>query len=488
VIGAYAEMAAIHAPMLILATLLGSAAIVALIPNARLSWFVACLAALAASVAASFAGVRKLLDPTPLPEAQAGVALMFDGVGAFAAPLIAILTLLALLTAAPLLRPAADRAWAHAMALTLALAAGWIGALFARDLIGLVVATQIGWLAGVALVAIAGERGRGALNGALRMWSVGGAGAALMLLGAAFVARGQGAMEIAAAASAHIEARVMTAIGYVLMLLPLAVAAGLAPLQAWAGPALGRANAFVLMAVGVTGAIGAMAALTRITAYAATAPAVAENVAAALALLGAASVLIGAAQAIGAVNVHRLVAYAGATQAGCILLTIALGSLAGFGAALVQIFAWAVAAVALAIGAAAAQNAEAAALDGLSRRAPLASFAMTLGALSLMGAPLTIGFLGRWRLVEAGVGAGWWWATGAAVAASLAAVFYGGRLIERIYFRRVTEASEADRDPWRAARVPVAAAAIVAIGYAFAPQLLLQAASRAAALALGHGS
>ena len=33
--------------------------------------------------------------------------------------------------------------------------------------------------------------------------------------------------------------------------------------------------------------------------------------------------------------------------------------------------------------------------------------------------------LARWRLVEAGVGAGWWWAAGLVIIASLAGVFYG---------------------------------------------------------------
>ena len=105
--------------------------------------------------------------------------------------------------------------------------------------------------------------------------------------------------------------------------------------------------------------------------------------------------------------------------------------------------------------------------------------------MSFMGAPLTLGFLGRWRLIEAGVGAGWWWATGAAIITSLAAVFYGGRLIERLYFRRATEATAYDNDVWRFARAPALVAVIVAIACGLAPGLLLDLAARASALALG---
>ena len=92
------------------------------------------------------------------------------------------------------------------------------------------------------------------------------------------------------------------------------------------------------------------------------------------------------------------------------------------------------------------------------------------------------------RLIEAGVGAGWWWATGAVIAASLAAVFYGGRLIERIYFRRAATAFEGHDDLWRLALAPALLAAILAIAIGLEPSLLLHAAERASALLLGEAT
>jgi multicomponent Na+:H+ antiporter subunit D len=485
--GAYLDLARAHAPVLMLVLLLGGAALSVAVSQARLSWAVALLASGGALFVSLLAGADRLLRSGAVPAGEAGVGLAIDGVGAIAAPLLSGLLVLTLLSAAPALRALHPRTAPYAIALALCVAAGWIGALFAEDLLGLIAGSQIGWLAAVALLGVCGDRERGALNGALRMWTYGGAGAALMVLGLGLVMRAIGGADVAAAASVQIGAPNMAAIGYVLVLLPLALFAGVAPLHGWAGAAFGRADGFVAMTMGGVGVIGAAAVLTRLSAYVAAAPAIAEGVDAALVALGGASVLIGAVQAVGAVNLGRLVAYAGATQAGCILLALALGSPAGFAAALIQLFAWAAGALALLIGAAAARSFDFGALDGLARRAPIASAAITAGALSLMGAPLTIGFLGRWRLIEASVGAGWWWATGAAIAASLAAVFYGGRLIERIYFRRVTEAQEADGDFWRFMRAPVAMAAIVAIGVGIAPSFLIQVASRAAALVLGHG-
>jgi multicomponent Na+:H+ antiporter subunit D len=174
-------------------------------------------------------------------------------------------------------------------------------------------------------------------------------------------------------------------------------------------------------------------------------------------------------------------------QLGGIVLCVALGSPAGIAAALLQLTAFAAAALAL-FGAAAAGGVGAISmLDGLGRRAPLASAAMTAGAISLMGAPLTLGFLGRWRLVEAGVGAGWWWAAGAVIFASLAGVFYGGRLIERLYFRRAAEAYSGAGNVSALAFAPCLIVAMATIALGLAPAKLLAAADAAAALLLGGG-
>jgi len=485
VIGVYADLARAHAPVLTLALLLGGAAAAWVTPHARLSWIVA-LGAAVLGFAATLELAIEALFSVRVNFGGAGVALSVDGVGAFAAPLLACGASLAILAGAPNLRLLNKGAGPHAMALGLCVASGWIGALLARDFVGLVIAAQVAWLAGVSLVAMHGENERGALNGALRMWTAGGAGAAMMLLGLGLVTRAVGSADIAAAALTPVGAPDAAAIGYVLIIIPLALAAGVAPLHSWAGAALGRGGSMAALMLGAVGSIGAIAVLTRVAAFAAAAPGVAARIGVALAILGAVSVLVGAVQAAGAVNLRRMIAYAGATQAGCVLIAVALGSPAGVSAALVQLFAWAAAALALLVGAAAARGAEVNALDGLIRRAPVASIAITVGTLSLMGAPLTIGFLGRWRLIEASVGAGWWWATGAVIVASLAAVFYGGRLIERIYFRRAAEALAADRDIWRGLRAPVAVAAIAAIALGAAPSALISAADRAAALVLGH--
>lgn len=469
-----------HAPMVTLALLLGGGALALLTPHGRASWALGVLAALAALGVAADMGWRFIAGGDAL---AANNLLALDGVAAFAVPLVSGLALLSILSDASRLSDKPAHAQPYAIALQLVSAAGWVGALLARDLIALVVCVNAAWLATAVLVALSPNRG--ALNGSLRMLMSGGAGAALMLLGAGFVTNAVGGGAVGGASNTLIGAPMMATMGFVLLLAPLMLMAGSAPLHAWTGPAYGKSEAGLTL---VIGGVGALAVIARLAAVAATAPAVAEGVSAALAFIGVASVLIGSVQAVGAVNVRRLIAYASAAQVGCVLVAIALESPAGLAAALVQLAAWGAGAFALLAGIAASRDAGLIALDGLGRRAPLSGAAITIGALSFMGAPLTLGFLGRWRLIEAGVGAGWWWATGAAIITSLAAVFYGGRLIERLYFRRATEATAFDNDVWRFARAPVLAAAIVAIACGLAPGLLLDLAARAAALALGLGA
>lgn len=482
------DLARSHAPLLIVIAPLIGAGLAALVANARLSWLIAIIATLVSVLLSLDLAARGLVAGVTVPQIVEGVALRTDGVGLLGAPLVAIAALLVTLAAGALLRDFAPRTVPYTFALLLTMCAGWLGALMAGDFTGVLVSAMTAWLSGVGLVALSAERDRAALNGALRMLSAGGVAAALLLLGAGLIWRSVGSLDLNVFASAQVIAPSVAAAGAGLVLLGLALTAGVAPLHFWMGAAYGRSGSLPALALGVLGAVGALAAFLRVAAHTITAPNVGDGVAAALVALGGVSVLVGSLQAVGASNIRRLAAYAGAAQAGCILLTAALGSPQAFAAALVQLFALLASALALLGGTAALGGVSAvSALDGLGRRAPLASAAITAGALSLMGAPLTIGFLGRWRLIEAGVGAGWWWATAAVIAASLAAVYYGGRLIERLYFRRAVNPFEGGSEMWRFAVAPALLASIAFIAMGFEPSLLLRAASQAAALLFGAG-
>ena len=62
-------------------------------------------------------------------------------------------------------------------------------------------------------------------------------------------------------------------------------------------------------------------------------------------------------------------------------------------------------------------------------------FAFTIGGLSLIGVPLTAGFISKWYLALGALDAGMWWLLGLILLASMLAVVYVFRVIETAYFR-----------------------------------------------------
>lgn len=480
----YIALLRAHAPLLVILAPAVSAGLCALITSPRVSWGVATLGALIGAVIALDMAARMLLGGTQ-PAMQEGIGLSADVVSAFGAGMVSLGALLATVAAGAVLKDF-GRSAPLALAIALITSASWCGALLARDFVGFFISVQSGWLACVGAVALAAQGERAALNGATRMLIAGGVAAALMLLGVGLVSTSINGIEFSVLSTNWHGAPRTATTGIALMAIALSIYAAVAPLHAWAPISFARGGAFAALLIGAVGAVGALAALARLVAYAVTSPEIGGGVALALSVLGGASVLIGSAQAVGAVSLRRLAAYAVAVQGGCILLAIALCSPAGFEAAFVQLFGLAATVLALVGGAAAAGGDTLSALDGLGRRAPVASVAITAGALSLMGAPLSIGFLGRWRLIEAALGVGWWWVAAVAIAASLAGVFYGGRLIERLYFRRASETVAASRDPWRFALAPALISAIAAVALGLQPIVLLRAAESASQLVLGH--
>ena len=69
------------------------------------------------------------------------------------------------------------------------------------------------------------------------------------------------------------------------------------------------------------------------------------------------------------------------------------------------------------------------------------------GGLSLIGIPLTAGFISKWYLILAALEKGWWYLAVLIVISSLIAIIYLWRVIEAAYFREppddLKEVSEA---------------------------------------------
>ncbi|HYI10560.1 MAG TPA: NADH-quinone oxidoreductase subunit N [Thermoanaerobaculia bacterium] len=159
-----------------------------------------------------------------------------------------------------------------------------------------------------------------------------------------------------------------------------------------------------------------------------------------LAIVAALSMIVGNLAAITQDNVKRMIAYSSIGHAGYVLLGILAVSEMGLRGVLVYsvvyVFAtlgiWACVLV-LAQTEYAGERVED--FDGLHRRAPFWAFAMIVFLLSLGGIPPTAGFIGKYFLFYAAVGAGFGWLAIIAVLMSAVSIFYYFRLVTAMYFR-----------------------------------------------------
>ncbi|RMD63048.1 MAG: monovalent cation/H+ antiporter subunit D family protein [Alphaproteobacteria bacterium] len=138
-------------------------------------------------------------------------------------------------------------------------------------------------------------------------------------------------------------------------------------------------------------------------------------------------------------NVKRMLAYSSVAQIGYMMLGIGLGTATGISAGLVHLFNHALmkGGLFLALGCIALRvgSVRLEALAGLGRTMPLSAFAFVIGGLSLIGVPLTNGFISKWILVQATLEQGAWGLALVVLFGSLLAVAYIWRVVEVAYLR-----------------------------------------------------
>jgi multicomponent Na+:H+ antiporter subunit D len=141
-------------------------------------------------------------------------------------------------------------------------------------------------------------------------------------------------------------------------------------------------------------------------------------------------------------NIKRMLAYSSVAQVGYIVLGISLATTAGVSAGLMHLFNHALikAALFLAVGCIFLRlgSVEIGDISGIARRMPLTMAAFVVGGLSLIGIPLTNGFISKWYLASAALSDERWPLAVLILLSSLLALAYIWRVVEAAYFRQPT--------------------------------------------------
>jgi multicomponent Na+:H+ antiporter subunit D len=167
--------------------------------------------------------------------------------------------------------------------------------------------------------------------------------------------------------------------------------------------------------------------------------------------LGLLGVVVASTVAVFQTDVKRLLAYSSVAQVGYMVVGIGLVSVTGLTATLIHLFNHAVmkGALFLAMGCIVMRlgTTELNQLRGIGKRMPVTMAAFVVGGLSLIGVPLTVGFVSKWYLVLAALERGWWPVAVIILLASLLAVAYIWKVVETAYFHEpeglAAEATEA---------------------------------------------
>jgi len=349
-------------------------------------------------------------------------------------------------------------------ALILFMAAGLTGLFLTADVFSFYVFFELSMIAAYALTATGGSTRE--LGAAFVFAVVNLLGSFLFLIGVGALYHVTGTLDMATVADRIISVEPNSAIlAAACLFVAFAVKLGLFPFHFWL-PSVYTASRPAVAAV-LAGALSNIGAYGLLRFGAGVLPSQLELAGVALAVLGTASIIYGALQALSRRTTSEVLAYSAIGQVGYIIVALAVGGTVGLYAAVLY----------------AVVNALNKALLFLSAglRGWLVGAAFAVGAFSVAGVPPAAGFLGKVGLFQSGI------AEGSALLVAL--ILLGGALsfvymfqiYQHDHWRPSDEPPRPPDGPWQRAPAVLAAAAVLALG--LWPEPLL-AASEAAAGAL----
>lgn len=384
-------------------------------------------------------------------------------------------------------------------ALYMTLVAGLFGIVVTGDMFNLYVFLEIASLAGYALIG-AGTK-RGALVASFNYLILGTIGAVFFLLGVGYLYMVTGTLNMADLAvrlPALYDSRVILT-AFALFTVGLSLKFALFPLHTWLLSAHSQAPTIISAILAAAVLKVNVYALLRVmfTVFGWEFSLQAVPVSTLMYLLAAAAIIGGSLLTIAQTNIKRMLAFSSVGQIGYIVLGIALANHTGMTGSLMHILNHALmkGGLFLAAGAVIYKTGlyELSALKGMGRKMPYSMAAFSVAGLSMVGVPLTAGFVSKWYLAGGALEAGMGVFVPVILLSSLLSATYFWRVIESIYFgvKTADTGPETKEQQGNTGEVPISmllpvlALAGLCILFGTAAFIPLSFAERAASLLLG---
>jgi len=318
---------------------------------------------------------------------------------------------------------------------------GLLGVTITGDAFNVFVFLEISSLSTYALVATGADRDRRALTASYNYLIMGTIGATFFVIGLGLLLMTTGTLNMADIAHRLVDggdSRTLR-MGFAFIVVGIGLKLAMFPLHLWLPNAYTYAPSAVSAFVAATSTKVAVYMMLRFlfTVFGFSIPFevdVMHYLVLPLALVG---IVAGSVVAIFQDNLKRLLAYSSISQIGYMLVGISFLSHDGLMASIIHLFNHAVAKATLFMVAGAyvmqAGTSSISKLHGVGRDMPYTTAAFLVGGFSLIGVPLTVGFISKWYLVQAAIAEGWWPVAALIVGSSLLAIAYIWRFVEVAY-------------------------------------------------------
>lgn len=319
-------------------------------------------------------------------------------------------------------------------------AAGLLGICMTGDLFNVFVFLEISSLSSYAMISLGKDRR--ALLASLQYLIMGTVGATFLLIGIGLLYQMTGTLnmsDIADRLPAEVKPRTMQ-VAFAFISVGLCIKMAVFPVHTWLPNAYTFAPSVVTSFLAATSTKVSVYALIRLI-YGIVAPqfeTLAMPLANELTLLALLGIFAASIAAVFQENVKQLLAYSSIAQIGYMLLGVGLANQDGVTAAVVHLFNHAVTkgALFMVVGCFALRLGSVRLDDwrGAGQTMPLTSLAWVVGGLSLVGVPLTVGFVSKWLLLTSSLESERWIVAVPMLGSSLLAVIYVWKVVEVLYF------------------------------------------------------